>query len=307
MGSVAPGTPGTPGTLTILGGFDLNPNASRRAPASCRSISSAAGASDLLAVLTAGSTVNRAGATLSLTTSGTINTGDQFTILTLPGTTGGRLGSFTGGSTITVGSRAFSISYTGGDGNDVTLTALAGGTGPSLVSTVLNGGIAYVDSTLAQHQHSMVENVVYSFSQAVSLSAANFTMTGFQGTPNSLVPNVVVSGSGTLWTVTFSGVGVNNATHSIGDGEYELSLVGVPGGLTNTFDFFRLLGDMDGDGTVSASDFSTLVGTFLRPSSDPLYLGADDLDGDHLIGAADLSQFTANFLHTVPITPIKPN
>ena len=293
-GVVSPGSPGTPGALTVAGNLTLG------AGALVLDLSNVAADS----VLATGPNVDVTGATLSLNV-GAITPGESFTILAVPGVSGGRTGTFVGldgtagHNTITAGGTIFTISYAGGDGNDVVLTASTA-TSRSIVSTVLNGGIAYVDSTLAAKQHSMVENVVYSFSQAVSLSAANFTLSGFQGTSTSLVPNVNVTGSGTVWTVTFSGVGVNNATHSIGDGEYQLVLSGVPGLASNTFDFFRLLGDMDGDGTVSASDLSTLISTFLRPTTDPLYLGADDLDGDSTIGAADLSQFTSNFLHTVP-------
>jgi dockerin type I repeat protein len=61
------------------------------------------------------------------------------------------------------------------------------------------------------------------------------------------------------------------------------------------------MGDMNGDGVVNISDFSTLVGTFLRTSTDPAYLGADDLDGDGTIGIADVSALVGNFLHTVPL------
>jgi hypothetical protein len=119
------------------------------------------------------------------------------------------------------------------------------------------------------------------------------------------VPSVKVASSsaGTVWTVTFAGAGVNNGTHSIGDGEYQLVLNGVPGMAANTYDFFRLLGDMDGNGTVNTSDFSTLVSTFLRSPSDPLYLGADDFDGDNTIGTTDFAQFTSNFLKSLP-TPL---
>jgi hypothetical protein len=53
-----------------------------------------------------------------------------------------------------------------------------GNSSPSIVSTVLNGGVAYVDSNRASAQHSMAENVVYSFSQAVSPSTSNFSLTG---------------------------------------------------------------------------------------------------------------------------------
>ena len=256
-------------------------------------------------VVATGATVNITGTTLSLNV-GTINPGETFTILTVPDAAGGLVGTFVGldgtpgNNIITVGGTAFTINYAGGDGNDVTLEAEPIGASPRIVSTVLNDDLAYVSSSLAANQHSMVENVVYSFSQAVSLTAANFTLSGFQGTPASLVPSVVVSGSGTVWTVTFSGVGVNGATHSIGDGEYSLVLSGVAGLPTSSYEFFRLLGDMDGSGTVDTTDFTTFISTFLRASTDPLYLGADDLDGSGGIDTTDFSQFTANFLKSVP-------
>ena len=141
---------------------------------------------------------------------------------------------------------------------------------PTISGIVLNGDSPYVNSTLATKQHSMVESIVYTFSQGVSLSAADFTLSGINGT--TLAPTVVVAARNgtsrdTVWTVTFSGDGVNTATHSIGDGEYRLILSGIPGGLTNTYDFFRLLGDLDGSGTVDASDFSCFIGTFLRATS----------------------------------------
>ena len=250
-----------------------------------------------------GSFVNITGTTLSLNI-GTINDFDTYTILSITGTSGGLTGTFvnlpTSGSTLAIGNRTFRINYAGGDGNDVVLTALSN-VSLSVVSTTLNGGISYVNSTLAAHQHSMVENVVYSFSQAVNLTAANFVLTGYQGTPASLVPNVNVSSTnGTVWTVTFSGVGVNAATHSIGDGEYQLVLGGIPGGPTNTFDFYRLFGDLNNNGTVDSLDFSTLTGSFLRSSGDPLFVGALDVNNDGVIGTFDFSQFTGNFLKSVP-------
>ena len=148
------------------------------------------------------STVNLTGATLSLNVGAGISTG-TFTILSVAGTSGGVTGTFNGLpnlGTVTVGGVQFTINYAGGDGNDVVLTA-APAASPSIVSTVLNGGITYVNSTLAQHQHSMVENIVYSFSQAVSLSTSNFALTGINGT--TAAPNVALasSGGGTVWIV----------------------------------------------------------------------------------------------------------
>ena len=148
----------------------------------------------------------------------------------------------------------------------------------------------------------MVENVVYSFAQGVSLSTTNFSLTGLPGSGTTVAPNVVLTpnSDNTVWTVTFSGTGVNTATHSIGDGEYQLILSGLPGLTNNTYDFYRLLGDIDGSGGVDSGDLLTLNGTFLRSPTDPGYLGAMDFDGSNTVDSADLLQFDSNFLHTVP-------
>jgi fibronectin-binding autotransporter adhesin len=300
LGTVSPSASGTPGTLTIAGALDLNPN-TLTSPGTLSIDLVGGGVSDQVNVTGLANSVNLDGATLDLVTSGTIVPGASFTILTIPGTTGDRTGFFSNGSTITVDSQVFSINYAGGDGNDVVLTALSP-TGLSVVSTVLNGGIAYVNSTIAAKQHSMVENVVYSFSQGVSLSTSNFALTGINGTTSA--PNVALASNsdGTVWTVTFTGTGVNNATHSIGDGEYSLAM-NMPG-LTNTFDFFRLLGDMDGNGTVDSSDFNILISSFLRGTADPAYLGADDLDGNGKVDGSDFNIFVSNFLKKLPDTTL---
>ena len=295
LGAVNPGSPGTPGTLTVAGNLTLGTGA--------LVLDLSNSAADK--VVATGSVVDITGATLSLNV-GTVTTGESFTILTVPGTSGGLTGTFvgldgtSGNNTITAGGATFTISYTGGDGNDITLTAFAVAPPTSIVSTVLNAGNAYINSPLASNQHSMVESVVYSFSNSVSLSASNFTLSALPGTPTPDVPNVIVNGSGSSWTVTFSGAGVNGATHSIGDGEYSLVLSGVPGMGSNTYDFFRLLGDMDGSGTVDTTDFTTFISTFLRASTDPFYLGADDFDNTGTIDSTDFTQFTNNFLKSEP-------
>jgi autotransporter-associated beta strand protein len=253
------------------------------------------------------SAVNLTGATLAVNF-GTVNAGDSFTILSIAGTApssvSGRFANLpTSGSTFTVGAVEFAIIYTGGDGNDVILFAVSGGSAPSLLgSPILNGNSSYINNTNFAQQHSIVESAVYSFSTPVSLTASDFTLAGINGTTLAPTVNLASSGGGTVWTVTFSGDGVNGATGSIGDGEYRLTLPSF----SSTFDFYRLLGDMDGNGTVDTSDFATLISTFLRATNDPLYLGADDLDGDHQIGTADFAQFTQNFLKSVP-SPLPPN
>ena len=295
-GIVNPGTPGTPGTLTVAGNLTLG--------SGTLVLDLAASGSD--SVNATGSTVNITGTTLSLNV-GAITPNESFTILTVPGTSSGVLqGTFANlpntGSSFSVGSLTFTINYAGGDGNDVVLTA--SGAVPTLVSTALNGELPYINNTAVGQQHSMVENIVYSFSQTVNLSTANFALTGINGTTSA--PNVTLTSSPdrTMWTVTFTGAGVNTATGSIGDGEYDLALSGVPGLATNTFDFFRLLGDMDGNGVVNSADFSTFESTFLRGTSDPAYFGADDLDGNGKIDSADFSEFESNFLHSLPNTTL---
>ena len=315
LGTVAPAASGAPSTLTI-GGLDLNPDA-LSSPGTLSIDLVGGGTSDLTAITN--TPVNLSGATLNLTTSGTIIDNEQFTILTVPGTTGSRTGFFSNGSSITVGSITFSISYSGGDGNDIVLTAMTA-TVPTVSGTVLNGagggwvnittaGVTtntfvpgYIENAGASNQHSMVENVVYSFNQAIALSTSNFSLTGLPGSGTTIAPNVVLTpnSDNTVWTVTFTGAGVNTATHSIGDGEYQLILSGLPGLTNNTYNFFRLLGDIDGSGGVDSGDLLTLNGTFLRSPTDPGYLGAMDFDGSNSVDSADLLQFDSNFLHTVP-------
>ena len=116
---------------------------------------------------------------------------------------------------------------------------------------------------------------------------------------------VAGSNSNTVWTVTFTGDGVDANTHSIGDGKYRLVLNKPANSLNNTYDFFRVLGDMNGDGTADSQDLQTFIGTFLLPTNDPGYLGADDFDGGYNQGAftgissQDQQLLIGNFLHTV--------
>ena len=174
---------------------------------------------------------------------------------------------------------------------------------PTISGIVLNGANPSLTSSLVPNQHSMVESIVYTFSEAVSLSAVDFSLVGINGT--TIAPTVNVAAQNgtsrdTVWTVTFSGAGVNSKTGSIGDGEYSLVLSGLPGLPTATYDFYRLYGDVFDTGTVSTQDFSELVSTYLRTSGDPLFLKALDIDNDGVISTTDFSQFVGNYLKSLP-------
>ena len=296
-GIVNPGVPGTPGTLNVAGNLTLGTGTL---------VLDLPNSTTYDSVNASGPSTTVSGATLSLIT-GTISSGSTFTILASSTPIVGtfvNLPDTTPNSTITVGSVTFSINYHGGtSGDNIVLTAM-GSSSPSIVSTVLNGGLSYINNTAVSQQHSMVENIVYSFSQAVSLSTTNFALTGINGTPNGPTVALTPSSGNTVWTVTFTGTGVNTATNSIGDGEYDLALTGVPGLTNSSYDFFRLLGDMDGNGTVDSSDFNILISSFLRGTADPAYLGADDLDGNNKVDGSDFNIFVSNFLKKLPDTTL---
>jgi hypothetical protein len=230
------------------------------------------------------------------------------------------------GSTITVSGKSFKITYHGGtSGHDIVLTSQA-------IASVVSGfptpnanpdnvpQYAYIAHT---GQHSMVESVVYSFNTSVLLSRSDFTITN-KGAPyiggssfTAYVPDLNVAGTdnNTVWTVTFanhrvSGMeqndGVSDATGSIGDGKYELVLSNAANNLSNTYDFYRLLGDVNNKGIVDGDDFQTLVTAFNQAPGSALYLGADDFDGGYQnpsVNGADFQMLVTNFNHSLlPIT-----
>jgi autotransporter-associated beta strand protein len=274
-----------------------------------------------------GSSINLTGTNLTLAiTPANINTGDQYTILSNPGNLA-ITGSFVGaaeGSTITVSGRSFMITYHGGAStNDIVLTAQAAGAVtivggfPSLNANPHNDPqYAYIAHT---GQHSMVESVVYSFGSSVSLSRSDFTITN-KGAASigstvfpAFVPDLVVTGtdSNTLWTVTFAnhvigGVeqadGVNDVTHSIGDGKYEIVLNNAASSLNSTYDFYRLLGDVNHSGVVDGANFQAFITAFNQTPGTALYLGAEDFDGGYLnptVNGADFQTLVTNFNRTV--------
>jgi hypothetical protein len=172
---------------------------------------------------------------------------------------------------------------------------------PTITGTQINDGSA---------QRSMITSLTVTFSQPVTLPAnpaTAFTLTRQSDNANVTL-NAAVSGNSV--TLTFTGGAVDNA--SLADGRYTLTALasqinggkfdgngdGVTGddyvlasALTPNppTNIFRLFGDVDGNGSVDASDFIVFRQNFGG------YLFAFDFDGDDSVSASDFIQFRLRF------------
>ncbi len=148
-------------------------------------------------------------------------------------------------------------------------------TAPTLVgSPVINGdnpnGLFNAPGqATAGRQRSMVEDVVYTFSSAVTIpnASAAFTVVGTgpnAGTaPATLTATAVPGSSSRQWAVTLTG-GAAGTLGSIANGEYSITInasavFAADDGVTQlgagrADQFYRLFGDINGDETVNATD-----------------------------------------------------
>jgi hypothetical protein len=148
----------------------------------------------------------------------------------------------------------------------------------------------------------MVEDVVYTFNEAVTIPSASAAFTvavaaGQTGTvPTSLTVTAVPGSNGTKWAVTLTGK-APGVLASIADGVYTITLnpagvfaaadgtTAMAAGTGQTDTFYRLFGDINGDHVVNAADnlkFRTALST---------YNAIFDYNGDGAVNAADNLQF----------------
>ena len=250
------------------------------------------------------STVTLGGA-LSLSVGFTPAVGARFTIINNAGS-GAVAGTFAGlpqGATITAGGAAFQISYAGGDGNDVVLSAVAS---PTVTAVGVNAGAI---------QRSMVTSIQVTFSAVVAVAPGAFRLT-YLGAPAGTtggVPGSTVGGFqvtmatvGGVTVATLSAfTGTDTGAGSLIDGRYALTIKGgavTANGVPMTSDFsfadsgtttgnqlYRLYGDASGDRLVSAADLTLFRAAF--GSGDLTF----DADGDGVVTAADLAAFRTNY------------
>lgn len=174
-----------------------------------------------------------------------------------------------------------------------------------VMGVVVNGNLP----SLAGAQRSMVNSIVYTFSEAVNVGANAFAIAvhaGQIGTAPTMTWTAInpsADGSSTQWVVTFSGAGVNGG--SIADGVYDVTLnslaatsdanssANAQSRATDTF--FRLYGDVTGDGRVSNADYNGFLSSYNLKAGESGYLAALDATGTgSKIGNSDYNLFLSN-------------
>jgi hypothetical protein len=250
-------------------------------------------------------TVNLTGAALTVNTGFAAAVGNQFTIINNDGTDA-VTGTFNGlaeGATVTAaGGQTFTMSYVGGDGNDVVLTRA--NSAPTTVQSIVVG-----DGTA---QRSEVRQIVVTFSDPVTFSggdsnaAAAFQLlhTAYGSTVfNTQVANlqtaVTTNGSGqTVVTITFTTTG-NSAnevdpqsvqstaggptTPSLGDGKYQLTILASNVSGSG--------GALAGDGTTAGTNFVTPAETAGTTTGLHLWRLFGDSTGEGIDDLTDLTNF----------------
>jgi hypothetical protein len=251
--------------------------------------------------------LNLAGAALTVHPGVAIGLGTQLEIVSNDGSdaVSGTFNGLAEGATVTAtDGQTFTISYQGGDGNDVVLTR-ANASAPTVSGVVVNN---------SQAQTSSVTTIQVTFSTQVTLGSGAFTLTRV-GLPNGVagdnatlqssdgtigVSTQVINGQ-TVATLTFSGA--NTAGGSLNDGNWTLTVnhaAVTNGGTPMATDFHqtnikRLFGDFDGSGTVNAFDYGKFRLAYGSGSSDSTYVAFLDYDGSGAINAFDYGQFRLRY------------
>jgi uncharacterized repeat protein (TIGR03803 family) len=174
----------------------------------------------------------------------------------------------------------------------------------AVMGVVVNGD----NSALTGAQRSMVDSIVYTFSEPVNVGDNAFSSaihTGQVGTVPSLAwaalnPNS--DGSSTQWAVTFNGASV--VGNSIANGGYDITLnsasVTSDANSAATIEtrpvdtFYRLFGDINGDGRVNNADYAAFLNTNGLKSGQTGFNAAFDSNGDGRVNNLDYGAFLNN-------------
>ena len=175
-----------------------------------------------------------------------------------------------------------------------------------VTGVLVNGNLP----ALAGTQRSMVNSIVYTFSEAVNLATAGAFSISVHSGQTGAVPTLDwaaiapgADGSSTQWAVSFSGAGVNGG--SLADGVYDLTLnassatsdhnPAVDSQARTTDTFYRLFGDAQGTGKVNSADYTAFLSTYGLKSASPGYLACFADDGTAKIDSSDYNAFLNNY------------
>ncbi len=194
---------------------------------------------------------------------------------------------------------------------------------PAVAPTFSGATVNGVDSFLTPSQRSQVTSLVLAFSAPVNIAADAFTVSNI-GLVTAQAPaalastQILVTGSGTSsitlrWDAgpgVVSRLGSGVLGNSLADGNWVLDIdpskvTAVLGGLSLTGDtsfgdvpadnFFRLFGDSNGDGLLTASDTAAFRSAF-SAGSPTVNNAAFDWNGDGFVSNATNSPDRINFL-----------
>jgi hypothetical protein len=244
-----------------------------------------------------------AGSSLNLSAVGTDQFGDAMTVSNPTWSVGAGGGTISSGGVYTASSTpgAYPITVTSGS---ITNTMYADVAQAPTLSASVNGGAA---------QRSMVTSVTLTFSHAVTLGSNAITIalhpSSVNGSTSGTLPTLTSSSAdgGITWIVTFSGNGVIGG--SIANGMYDLtvnaaqlkdsSFQSLSANVTTSF--LRLFGDINGDGTVNATDYRAVLAAYLTSTGQGAYNAAFDCNADGTINATDYRAFLADYLQTLTL------
>jgi hypothetical protein len=184
---------------------------------------------------------------------------------------------------------------------DLTLVASAP---PKVVSFMINDGNV---------QRSMINSLTITFSTVVTLSSGAIEVDKTGGGAEGVVVNSSVVNGQTVAVVTFTGADIIGG--SLGDGRYTLiihaalvhsadgqTLDGTGSGTAGSDhieQFFRLFGDVNGDGKVDTLDLAFMRHAFGSHRGDANYLWFLDYNQDGVIDSTDYNQFKLRYGHHI--------
>ncbi len=170
-------------------------------------------------------------------------------------------------------------------------------------------------------QRSRIRKLTVEFDSVVEIQPNAFGLTNLNMANGAVGVAVNLSNATgkTVATLTFQGSNTNlgallDGNHvlvldgskisRIGAGNLDGNRDGNPGGdyvfgASEADRFFSLFGDIDGDRTVTVSDFNAFRSAFGRPTSHPQYRSAFDYDDNSQIGTSDFNQFRTRFGRTL--------